>query len=386
MSVIEHDHYFTCLPRHYYVSESIFAEEIEKVWHQQWLYVGHVSQIPSAGDYLTFELLGESVIVTRDEHDEIHALYNMCRHRGTRLCDGASGSVNRFVCPYHAWSYALDGRLLNAARLNETSWFDPADWGLHHAHVEVWQGFIFVSFADEAPDPVAPQVDAANAGALARLEPESLKVAHVRTYPVKADWKVLLENGNECYHCPGVHPEFCRTLDVNGLESYFDDDFTPTMVQGMDVPLKPGAETLSIDGKYVSRLLLGKFGRGLPVPDNFYAGFMTQPGYAWAVFYADHGLITTAYPVAFGRSELVTTWFVREDAQEGSDYDLERLIALWDVTDSQDAAIVNLVQLGLQSRRYTPGPLNRKHEPGIRRGLQGDLDMMGEEHADVRTD
>lgn len=381
MSIIDHGKYFSSLPREYYLSEDRFQKELTDIWHRQWVYVGHVSQIPTRGDYITYQIGNESVMVVRGQDDQVFANLNTCRHRGLRLCNQEFGKVGRrIVCPYHSWSYDLDGTLVKATRQEDGEFFDYKDFSLVAAHVDVWQGFIFVSLADEAPKPVASTIDAESTAAMARLEPLRLKVATEIVYDVEADWKLLLENGVECYHCPSVHPEFCVVLDAEEMSDYYDQDMLPDLVQGLVIPVKKELDSLSMDGSYVSRKLLGEFDRGVEVPRDFGAGWMTQPGYAWAGFHPDYGMVANCLPVAPGRSKMICQWFVHEDAVEGVDYDLDDLVKIWDVTNNQDVEIQERQQMGLRSNKYTPGPNSYTQEPGIHASLRLYLDMMGEEN------
>lgn len=377
MSVIQRDKYFTSLPQHYYTSDAQFAEDVEKIWHRQWIYAGHVSQVKAPGDRFTFELLDESVIIVRDESGEIHALRNVCRHRGTRLCMGP-GNSKRIVCPYHSWSYALNGTLVAASRQHGNDALNYDELGLFRAQVSVWQGLIFVSFSDEPLKDVSEMIDADSEREMTRVEPEKMKIACERVYDADANWKLLLENGVECYHCAGVHPEFCQTLDADAMAGYYRADYTPELVQGLVIPVQRDKETLSLDGHLVSRKLLGEFGRGTPVPNDFGAGFMTQPGYAWGDFHPDHAMIANCLPIDPTHSKFVVQWLVRQDAVEGVDYDVDKVIGLWDVTHRQDAAMLGRQQAGIKSTAYVPGPNSSHDEPGIESALNLYLEMIRE--------
>ncbi|NIL92725.1 3-phenylpropionate/cinnamic acid dioxygenase subunit alpha [Rhodococcus fascians] len=379
MTTLDHGTYFTSLPREYYVSPEHFATELDEVWARQWVYVGHISQIPKRGDYFTFELANESILLIRDEGDTVNAVHNVCRHRALRLCDQPTGSVRkRLVCPYHSWSYALDGELKTATRQTDGENFNYSDFGLYKIHVDVWKGFIFICLADEAPKPVASMIDEKSSADMDLIGPTRLKVAHEIVYDAQANWKLLLENGVECYHCPSVHPEFCVVLNAEEMSDYYDRDMVPEVVQGLVIPVKAELDSLSMDGSFVSKKLLGEFDNGVEIPREFGAGFMTQPGYAWGGFHPDYGMVATTIPISATRTKMLCQWFVHEDAVEGVDYDVDELIKLWDVTNIQDLAIQERQQQGLSSSKYTPGPNSFDQEPGIRASLRLYLDMLGE--------
>lgn len=378
-SVIEHGTYFTSLPREYYLDAQRFKDEIERVWCEQWVYSGHVSQLARVGDYIILDILDESLIITRSSESEISAFHNVCRHRGLRLCETASGHFGpRIVCPYHAWSYGRDGRLLKATKQDDGVYFDYKDWGLNKAHVSIWQGFIFASMADKAPAPVATMMDAKSTADMELIEPHRMKIAFEKTYEAESNWKLLLENGVECYHCPSVHPEFCVALNAKAMADYYAEDYLPDLVQGLVIPVKGELESLSMDGKYISKKLLGEFGRGTPIPYEFGTGFMTQPGYAWGGFHPDYGMVASTLPVSATRTIMICQWFVHEDAVEGVDYDIDEMIKIWDITNNQDLAIQERQQRGVSGRRYLPGPNSPTQEPGIRAALRKYLEMMGE--------
>lgn len=377
MSVISRGQHFTSLPQEYYTSEVRFVDDMAKVWHRQWVYAGHVSQIRRPGDYYTFGLVGESVIIVRGRDNAVRAFFNVCRHRGTRICEGA-GHARRLVCSYHSWSYDLDGRLAGVAGGLQKDDIDAENLGLIEAQVSVWQGLIFVNFGSERLPEVPPMIDKQTERDMSRLEPERMKIAHEAVYEVQANWKLLLENGVECYHCTGVHPEFCQTLDAKAMADYYRLDYNPALVQGIVIPVQQGKATLSLDGRLVSKKLLGEFGRGVPLGDYGGSGFMTQPGYCWGDFHPDHAMIANCLPIGPTHSKFAVQWLVHEDAEEGVDYEVDDVIGLWDVTHRQDADSLTKQQQGINSRHYVPGPNSAHDEPGIKSALQVYLEMVGE--------
>lgn len=378
MSVIDRDQYFTSLPQSYYTSDEQFAEDVEKIWRRQWIYAGHVSQVKEPGDTFTFDFLNESVIVVRAQDGVVRAFHNSCRHRGMRLCDGASHN-RRIVCPYHAWTYGLDGTLLTASLQQGELTLDHSELGLVPVQLSVWQGLIFVSFSPEPLREVEEMVGPVGTANMARLEPEKMKIIKEVVYPTAANWKLLYENGVECYHCTSVHPEFCQVLDPGGMTGYYSDDLVTELVQELVLPIQYGKDTLSLDGNLVSQKLCGEFGRGTPIPPDYSgSGFMTQPGYTWGDFHPDHAMIANCFPVGPLQSEFVVTWLVHEDAVEGVDYEVDKVIELWDITHRQDAATLTHQQRGILSSAYTPGPDSATAEPGIKTGLELYLKMLEE--------
>src|SRR5436190_1032772 len=137
------------LPQKYFVSPEVFAKEQTEIFSKEWLFVGHQSQISKPGDYFVAEMAGDSLIIVRDKAGEIHGFFNVCRHRGTRLCEARNGQLSAIQCPYHAWTYGLDGRLIGAPHMDQVLGFDKADYSLHPVNLALWEGFIFMNFADD---------------------------------------------------------------------------------------------------------------------------------------------------------------------------------------------------------------------------------------------
>jgi Rieske 2Fe-2S family protein len=377
MTSLDHGNFFTSLPRDYYFSEEIFERELERIFRDQWLYVAHTSQIPKVGDYLVRDIIGESVLLVRNDRAEISALLNLCRHRGSRLCDAPTGTVKRFVCPYHQWTYERDGKLRNAPSIADGEAIDYADWGLHQVHLDVWHGLIFISFAREAPTPISDTLNTIPTR-LERIEPERLKVAHTITYDMNVNWKVLYENYQECYHCPGAHPQLCHVVDVR-RQYEPRKPYVPKEVMAGAMDAKPEMSSLSVDGSLVCRKLLGEFGRGVEPPPAFAAGFAIYPAFTAVGFVADYGIVQEMRPVSVDRVHFINHWLVHEDAEEGLDYEIKTLIELWDVTNRQDWELCDRVQAGIRSRRFVPGPNSPTREQDLRDALTLYLARMAPE-------
>src|SRR5436189_4246685 len=201
------------LPQRYFVSPEIFAQEQSEIFSRNWLLVGHKGQLKKSGDFFVIEVPAppsqgygatkESLIVVRDQKSEIRAFYNVCRHRGTRLKEDTCGHTSAIQCPYHAWTYGLDGRLIGAPHMDDVEGFDKADYSLHAVNLALWEGFIFVNLADR-PLPLE-KVFAPLAGRFSHWNLPKLRSAKRIEYDVRANWKLIFENYSECYHCPGVH-------------------------------------------------------------------------------------------------------------------------------------------------------------------------------------
>jgi len=372
---------FVGLPRDLYLSEDQFERELERLFTATWQYACHSSQIADPGQFLVREVgPNESLIVTRAEDGRVRALFNVCRHRGSRICDTVTGNAKRFTCPYHQWTYGLDGRLLGAPRLRDGEGLDYADHGLHEAQASEWRGHVFVNLSPTPASPIAAELEAM-CGDLGAFAPERCRVAHEAVYSVNANWKVLLENFWECYHCATGHLELCRTMDVSAL---YDAEFgtlfdeTPPQVERAGLPLKPNAATVSMDGELVSTALLGSFSGG-PVPTPApTSGFILRATTA-ASYFVDYGIIHDFRPVSVDQTNVLCQWIVRGDAVEGRDYEHDRLVELWETTNRQDWPLCERNFAGMRSTRFTPGPQSMAWEPGIRAFHQYYDGLMGHE-------
>ncbi len=361
------------LPGAAYRDPEIYELEIRHILLKSWLYVGHQSQIPERGDFFLFEMAGESVIVVRDAQGGINALLNVCRHRGSRICDTPTGHESRLVCRYHGWTYGLDGSLKAAARTPDG--FDRTKYGLRRLHLRVFDGLIFVNFDDDPPDFGALEREMA-----APMRPYGLdqaKVALRRNYPITSNWKLAVENYCECYHCQPAHPEYSvghgRAIPDAECAAMLSDVMAKAPVVGLTqhtirrswlnagsfgleysfdrYPLLRGQLSGSRDGQPVAPLLGTITGYDGGTTD-LHLGPMT-----FGLAYCDHVVLYRFTPRGQYLTDCEITWLVDEKAVEGRDYQLADLIWLWDVTTLADKQIIERNQAGVDSRYYMPGPL-----------------------------
>ncbi len=362
----------------FYTDADIYEKEIERIFTKVWLYAGHQSEIPKRGDYLLFDVAGESVIIIRGDKGEIHALLNVCRHRGSRLTTEHKGCSRRLTCPYHGWTYDLNGRLIAAAHMAED--FDKSDYSLKKVHHHVYQGMIFINFADQ-PKPF----DVIERDLTPYLEPfhlEQAKVAHRQSYKINSNWKFAVENYKECYHCGPAHPEYSRAhslalpeekyeaemqsllqrMPMCGLSSdSLDESYLIGEEWGLDrawehYPLLRGHVTGSQDGKPVAPLM-----GDIKDFDSGAHDFKVGP-FLYALAYADHVVLYRFTPLSIDECDCDITWLVNGSAKEGRDYDLARLIWLWDVTTQADKKIIQDNHDGVMSRYFSPGPFSTFEE------------------------
>lgn len=376
------------LPGACYTDAAFHAFDLQAIFYRQWLFAGLEAELGRPGDYFTLQIGPSSVVILRDKAGTIRAFHNTCRHRGSRICAGPRGRSPSLVCPYHQWAYALDGSLLHARQMPED--FDRAQYGLKPVHVERLGGTIFVCLADTPPD-----FSAQRAGLEPLLAPHRLadaKVAADVTISEKANWKLVMENSRECYHCVVRHPELMHTLaesvDPNSQEvrDFWARCTTKGLANGpaeghgfrsVRIPLVPGAISITRDGKPAVSKLLGD------VPDGDIGSlrWFSFPN-AFMHVLGDYAFFFRLLPRGPMETEVNAKFLVNKDAVEGVDYDLQRLIETWSVTNDQDRDLVEANQAGVNSIGYQPGPYNPNTEKNLvwfvdwyiheaRRALQG---------------
>jgi len=359
---------FALLDGEYYTSEAIFAKEYQRIFSQQWFYACHLSQIPSKGSYVRIAFAGEEIVVVRGAGDEVHAHLNFCRHRGFRLCDEPAGKVRGgFVCGYHQWRFNLDGSLASVPQMKDGEYFDFKDYGLRTAHVEVWHGLVFLNLRQGEVQPLTDELSAYEPVAQ-QYVPERTKLVHEKEYELAANWKVAAENSLECYHCPGTHATLCKVVDVEGLQADLrqwlaeDDEDADHGMAGMRI--RKGMQTLSADGTLITEKLLGNNGPE-EVAGTVSGGITIMPNLFYAVFYVDHWWTLTFRPVTPTTCVVLYQWFVREDAEPGVDFDLDKLIEVGHLTQSEDNVLIERTQRGVASKYFTPGPLSQDLEAAL---------------------
>jgi Rieske 2Fe-2S family protein len=369
------------LDRPFYTDPDFHALDLEHVWKRQWVFAGLTCEVPEPGRWFKMDLAGESVVVLRDRDGSVRAFHNVCRHRGARLCLGERGRSSRLVCPYHQWSYGLDGRLAKARHMGDD--FDVSAYRLKPVHCEAVGGWIFVSFAEDPPAIEDFRRDVTPF--LAPIDVDNCKVAHETSIVEQGNWKLVMENNRECYHCAGSHPELCETLaeydavdDPRADATYGDllarkyADWTalglpylPTPAnlryRAVRLPYINGAVAMTMDGSPASRRLLGE----LTDPDLGSVRMLSLPN-TWNHLGSDHVVTFRVLPVSATESLLTTKWLVHKDAVEGVDYDVEHLTAVWNATNGQDRHLVETTQLGVASSAYEPGPYSGVIEQGVR--------------------
>jgi Rieske 2Fe-2S family protein len=339
------------LPSRYYTDAALYREELERFYCQSWICAGRTSAIPGAGSYFLREIAGESIMILRDAAGAVRAFYNVCRHRGTRMCAVGEGSLGgRIQCPYHGWSYALDGRLLGAPHMDEPD-FRREDYPLHQVAAATWDGHIFLNLAHN-PQPLEEQLGELREK-FAPWRMADLRLHRRIVYDVRANWKLIVLNYNECLHCPLLHPALNRLTDYLGA----DNEPPARAYCGGAMGFRNGAETMSVDGKRRRDYLpgLGEDERRRVCYYAIYPNLLLS-------LHPDYMMVHTLWPKAVDRTEVVCEWHFHPAELAKPDFIADDAVEFWDATNREDWAIVELSQAGIQSRAYTPGPYSKREE------------------------
>jgi phenylpropionate dioxygenase-like ring-hydroxylating dioxygenase large terminal subunit len=364
------------LEQRFYTDPSVYELEIERVISRNWILAGHQSELPESGDFKVLNVANDSAIVVRGADGELKAFANVCRHRGSLVCLESHGHADEFTCPYHGWKYDIDGKL-TAAR-STVSDFDRSEYSLNKVSLEVIGGFIFVCFSDSPPGVESARRDLADAMGMFGFE--NLKVAASKEYEIPANWKLAIENYEECYHCASAHPEYAvmHTLMVdhrrrghlqkNMIERIESCGLKNLQIDKLDGRAPPGEmgysysrtalfegyQTGSKNGEPVAPLLgeLTDYDGG--------ASDVAFGQFSFLLVYSDHAVVYVFYPVDHDNCKCVVYWMVRGDAEEGKDYDVDKLTWLWHVTTHSDKQIVVNNSQGIKSRYYKPGPFSEQ--------------------------
>jgi Rieske 2Fe-2S family protein len=383
-SLVEHAQQSSARAQPFYCDEDVFALDMDKVVTRKWLLVDHVSRIPAAGQFFLYEVGQESIIVIRDENLEINAFFNVCRHRGSLICLEKEGQRNRLTCPYHAWTYGLDGSLQTARLMPED--FDPLAHGLFNCHCRVHHGFIFLNLSPGE----APAFDQDFAVFEPHLDFHGFavaKIAHRQSYPTAANWKLVVENFFECYHCIPAHPEYCSrhprealialgagpgSGPADAIEGFApvleewqqqaaalgrprgavdDDEHSAHMKFYQQRPHRSDIQSETEDGQQVA-CLMGK-------RTGFDGGRMhlSFSPFNQIVACNDFAALIVFTPRSAMQTDVDISWLVDGKA---ATVDVDRMIWMWDVTTRQDQVITENNQRGILSSRYQPGRLSEQ--------------------------
>jgi Rieske 2Fe-2S family protein len=354
------------MPAEYYVSPAIFAEEVERIGTTRWHCVGRAAAIERPGDYFLKTVAGEPLIIVRDRQGALRAHVNICRHRGTQICEKAAGHFSETIqCAYHAWTYTTDGRLIGAPHMQDVEGFTKADHGLHQARIAEWEGFLFVNLDPDAialADWLAPVTER-----LARFHLGELAVGRKIVYDVQSNWKLIYQNYSECLHCPTIHPELsCKMPYTSGANDLVEGPFL-----GGYMEITEGNDSVTMSGKRVGPLITD-----LSADDQrraFYYSIM--PNFLLSI-HPDYVNYYQVWPMSAERTVIESEWLFHPSAVANPEFDPTDAVEMWDVTNRQDWHITEMSLLGIKSRHYQPGPYSaRESVPAA--WDRAYLDMMG---------
>jgi len=368
------------LPGAFYHDPDFYRLDLENIHYRDWLFAGHDCEIKEPGQFFTLQIGDYPVVVVRGADREIRAFHNSCRHRGSRVCTADHGKAKRLVCPYHQWSYDLDGRLARARHMDGE--IDKSQFGLKPVHCRSVGGYVFVCVGQEAPD-----WQAFRAMVEPYLQPHDLadtKVAFSSTIVENGNWKLVWENNRECFHCAANHPELCRTFPESPTATGVDVMNDPVMqthwgrceAVGLPstfqiassgqyrvtrAPLIEGAESYTMSGGRAVTLPL------TPTITERTIGTLLLFHYpsTWNHVLGDVCTSFRVLPIGPTQTQVTTKWLVNKDAVEGVDYDLDELTKVWNATNDQDRTVVEENQRGILSPAYEPGPYSIEQESGV---------------------
>jgi Rieske 2Fe-2S family protein len=333
------------LPGAVYTAEDIFRLEQRGLFGREWLCVGREEDIPAVGDYVLKEIAGDSIIVVRGNDRRIRAFYNVCRHRGSRLLDAPSGQrLARVLCPYHAWSYNLDGTVQSAPQMGEDFRKDKS--ALVPVRIGFYHGFVFLNL-DEAAVPLERYL--ADLPDFSRFRMAELRCGQRIEYDVAANWKLICENYSECYHCPGAHPQLARISDLIARHERRQE--LGACFNGGPMRLRDGIQTMSMSGKSTLPTI-----PGLTHDDCRYVYYYVIYPNLLLSPHPDYVMVHTAWPVSPAQTRVVCEWLFTQEAVAGKDFDPSDVVEFWDTTNRQDWALCERTQAGVSSRGFRQGP------------------------------
>lgn len=343
------------LPSSWYLQDKYYQLEKEHIFFRDWVCVGREEELPNPGDHSVLDLYGESILLIRNREGALKAFYNVCRHRGARLCLGKDdddsvlalkGGVvagRSIICPYHAWTYDLNGQLQKAPFMNKDTGFDTSKVQLHPVGVERWAGFVFLCLTPQEAPPFENTISIAKEK-FKNYPLKDLRIAKTISYEVNANWKVLCENYNECYHCGPVHPELCRIVPA----------FREAGGAGLDwergIPHREGATTFTFTGESTRRSFPGLNEDEL----TRHKGELVYPNLFMSLA-REHVTYYILKATAAGKTIIDCHFLFEPYEMEKPDFDPSDAVDFWHLVNQQDWAICERVQQGMGARVHERG-------------------------------
>ena len=332
------------LPREYYMAQSILDLETRNLFYQSWICCGRSNDIEKTGTYIMKNVGDESIIILRDDKNKLRAFYNICRHRGTRICTNEKGKFPKTIqCPYHGWTYNLQGNLCGAPNMDAVEKFNKDEHPLHSTNIIEWEGFIFINLSDNPGDfysEFRPLKDR-----FSEWDMETLKTIDMKTYHINCNWKLIVQNYSECYHCPLVHPSLAELTPYTGGRN----DLTSGPFLGGYMEMK--AESITHNAKLCSQPI-GNLSKKNLSRVYYYTLFPNM----LLSLHPDYIMFHIIWPCGPQQCKIDCSWLFHEKAKEYADYQPQNAINFWHKTNQEDWEICEQSQLGVQSKKYKPGP------------------------------
>jgi len=334
------------LSREYYTDIDILEKEYQQIFLKNWICVGRSTDISENGHFVTLNIANENVIILKDDLGKLQAFYNICRHRGTRICEETEGKFSKSIqCNYHGWTYDLQGHLIGAPHMDVVKNFKKDNLPLHPVAIDEWNGFIFLNLSEQ-PKPI-DQTLAPLTKRFSHLQINHLLVKEQITYDVNCNWKLVFQNYCECYHCPLLHPELSKIYHYMGGQN---DLYSGPFLGGYN-QLNEDFESVSHSGKFSCPPLDG-------IKDDdlnrvyFYSVFPNM----LISLHPEYVMYHTVWPVGIDKCRIFCSWLFTEDVIKSKKHNTKDAIDFWDLTNKQDWHISELSQLGVKSRKYFPSP------------------------------
>ena len=332
------------LPKEYYTDFAVLNKEMENIFTGSWLCCGRCDDVYKAGQYILINIGNESIIILRDDNNKLQAFYNVCRHRGTRICTKEEGKFSKTIqCPYHGWTYDLQGNLYRAPNMNAVEDYNKSDFPLHNVRLVEWEGFLFINLSDNPVDFHLEYSPLMNR--FAEWKIEELKEVKTKTYLANCNWKLIIQNYSECYHCPLIHPNLA---DITSYTGGRNDLVAGPFLGGY---MEMNTESITKDGNLCGPLIGNLSDKNLNRV-YYYALFPNM----LLSLHPDFVMIHTVWPEGSEKCRINCSWLFSKGIEGHSDYHPEHAIDFWDKTNLEDWEICNKSQLGIKSRKYKPGP------------------------------
>ena len=334
------------LERKYYTSKEILKKEYQNIFYNEWICIGRESELSNPGQYKIINIATESIIVLRNESNELIAHHNVCRHRGTRICINSNGKFSKSIqCGYHGWTYDLDGNLVGAPHMDSVENFNKLDYGLHSVAIKLWEGFIFINLSikpknfEKYFDPLI--------GRFSQWDISELQLLETKKYIVKGNWKLVIQNYCECYHCPILHPDLAAIHNyMGGRNDLFEGPFL-----GGYMEFNNGKKSITGSGELCGPILP----RLKEINKNRVYYYSIFPNMLLSL-HPEYVMFHTIWPKGYKECTVECSWLFKKKTGKSNNYQTQNAVKFWDMTNKQDWHISELSQLGIQSKKYSPAP------------------------------